>query len=74
MDFLSKSYAFAPADADGNALSKDAELIVNEWLPCAGAVSNQRWVLAKGTKVNVIRFIIDARNMRVRFDVEKTAE
>lgn len=74
MDFISKSYAFAPADADGTALSTDAELIVNEWLPCAGAVSNKRWVLAKGTKVNVIRFIIDARNMRVRFDVEKTAE
>lgn len=73
-DFLSKSYAFAPAAADGNALSTDAELIVNEWLPCAGAVSNKRWVLAKGTKVNVIRFIIDARNMRVRFDVEHTAE
>lgn len=72
--FISKSYAFAPAAADGTALSTDAELIVNEWLPCKGAVSNQRWVLAKGTKVNVIRFIIDARNMRVRFDVEHTAE
>lgn len=72
--FISKSYAFAPADADGNALSADADLIVNEWLPCAGAVSNKRWVLAKGTKVKVIRFIIDARNMRVRFDVEETAE
>lgn len=74
MKFISKSYAFAPADADGTALTTDAELLVNEWLPCAGAVSNKRWVLAKGTKVNVKRFIIDARNMRVRFDVEETAE
>ena len=74
MNFISKSYAFAPAGADGAALTTDTELIVNEWMPCAGAVSNKRWVLAKGKKVNVTRFIIDARNMRVRFDVEETVE
>lgn len=68
-NFVSKVLSIVPATETGDVVSADVDLSMEQmgtWLPCKAIFSNRKWKPASG--ISICRIIIDARNMKIRFD------